>query len=129
MISVLAAIRHWGEGTAIDPQQPAFAVYVAVAAIEFVAGAIIAVILIRRKRSELVAPAILAIVGFHFFALAVVFDQPVLHVAAALLMVAAFVAFRTSREKAAPSFWCGAIGAPIFLGIGAWCAAAGIGAF
>lgn len=128
-VSILVAISRWGENTAIDPREPAFAVYVAIAAIEFLAGAIIAVILVRRKRTELVAPAILALVGFHFFALAVVFAQPVLHLAGALLMIAALVALYPSRAKAAPSFWCGALGAPIFLGIGAWCAATGIGAF
>lgn len=127
-VSILFAISNWAQGTAIDPQAPAFAVYVVIAAIEFLAGAVIAVILVRRKRIELVAPAILALVGFHFFALAVVFEQPVLHLAAALLMIVALVALYRSRERAAPSFWCGALGAPIFLAVGAWCAAAGIGA-
>ena len=55
----------------------------------------------------------------------VVFGQPVLHVAGLLLTIVAVVAFILPRETAAPSFWCGILGAPVFFGIGLWCLLAG----
>ena len=57
--------------------------------------------------------------------LAVVFGQPVLHLAGLLLTIVAVVTFILPRETAAPSFWCGILGAPVFLGIGLWCLLAG----
>jgi len=123
--SVPLAIKNWGSGTAIDPHTRAFIVYVIVFWVEFVIAAVLAFFAIRAGRSDLVAPLILAVVGIHFFALAVVFGQPVLHVAAVLLTVIAIVAAFLPRDFAAPSFWCGLLGAPVFLAVGAWCLIAG----
>ncbi len=127
-ISIPIAVRNWRTPTAIDPASVSFRGYLIVVAIEVVLAAVIAVVAIRADRSDLVAPLILAVVGVHFFALAVVFAQPVLHVAAALLVIVAITAALLPRSEVAPSFWCGILGAPVFLAIGAWCAVAGAGA-
>lgn len=123
--SVPLAITHWGDGTAIDPHTRAFVVYVIVFWAEFVIAAVLAFVAIRAGRSDLVAVLILAVVGIHFFALAMVFGQPVLHLAGGLLTAIAVVAAFLPRDAAAPSFWCGLLAAPVFLGIGAWCLIAG----
>ncbi|NMD47296.1 MAG: hypothetical protein GYA85_11090 [Propionibacterium sp.] len=88
-------------------------------------GAVLAVLAARAGRPDLVAPLILAVVGVHFFALAVVLQQPVLHVAAAVLTMIAILAALLRVEGLSPSFWCAILGAPVFLAIGGWCLAAG----
>lgn len=122
-----AAIRTWETGTAIEPGTPAFVVYVAAFWAEVVIGAALAIVLIRRGRGDLVAPVILLIVGVHFVPLAVVFGQGVLMLAAVLLVVVAGVAFAL-RGRAAPSFWCGVLAAPVFLLLGLWSLLAGLAA-
>lgn len=92
---------------------------------EVISGAVASFFLIRTSQTENIAPLILAIVGIHFFALAVVFGQSVLHLAGLLLTIVAVVAFILPRETAAPSYWCGILGAPVFFGIGLWCLLAG----
>jgi len=52
----------------------------------------------------------------------------VLHLAAALLGTVAVVAVLIPASVAAPSFWCGLLGGPVFLALGAWCAAVGTAA-
>ncbi len=74
----------------------------------------------RARRSDLIAPLVLGVVGVHFIALAPVFDQPVLYLAAALLTAIAVVAASVPRGPVARSFWCGVLSAPVFLGIGLW---------
>ncbi|UVI36435.1 hypothetical protein [Brevibacterium spongiae] len=103
----------------------AFTLYLIVFWAEVVIAAVVSFFLIRAGQTENIAPLILAIVGIHFFALAVVFGQPVLHLAGLLLTIVAVVAFILPRGTAAPSFWCGILGAPVFLGIGLWCLLAG----
>ncbi|UUT34391.1 hypothetical protein [Microbacterium elymi] len=76
-LSIPLAIKNWGAGTAIDPHTRAFVIYIIVFWAEFVIAGVLAFVVIRAGRSDLVAPLILAIVGIHFFALAVVFGQPV----------------------------------------------------
>lgn len=123
--SILMAIRNWSEPSAITTGTTAFTVYIVVVWVEIIAGGVLSFLAIRSGHSEWVAPLILAIVGIHFFALAVVFAQPVLHLAGVLITIIAIVAFFLPRGLAAPSFWCGLLGAPVFLGIGLWCLLAG----
>lgn len=123
--SVLLAIGHWSEPSAISTGTPVFVVYIVVFWAEVIIGALLSFLAIRSGHSDWVAPLILAIVGIHFFALAVVFAQPVLHLAGVLLTLIAVVAFFLPRDAAASSFWCGLLGAPVFLGIGLWCLLAG----
>lgn len=123
--SILLAIRHWSEPSAIDSGTTAFTVYIVVVWVEIIAGGVLAFLAIRAGHADWVAPLILAIVGVHFFALAVVFAQPVLHLAGVLITLIAVVAFLLPKGIAAPSFWCGLIGAPVFLAIGLWCLLAG----
>ncbi|MGO0603639.1 hypothetical protein [Brevibacterium linens] len=123
--SILTAIGNWAEPSAFTAGTSAFTLYLIVFWAEIIIGAVASFYLIRVGQAENVAPLILAIVGVHFFALAVVFGQPVLHLAGLLLTVIAVVAFVLPRETAAPSFWCGILGAPVFLSLGLWCLLAG----
>lgn len=65
------------------------------------------------------------IVGVHFFALAPVFHQPALHLAGVLLTTIAMVTAFLPQDTMGRSFWCGLLGAPVLLAIGAWCYLAG----
>lgn len=123
--AVPAAIRNWDTPTAIDARGRAFRVYTAVVAIEVVAAAVVAAWAGRDGRSDLIAPLILAVVGIHFVALALVFGQPVLHLAGALLVAVAALAALNPWAHPAASFWCGVLGAPVFLVVGAWCTTVG----
>lgn len=123
--SILTAIGSWSEPSAFTTGISAFTLYLIVFWAEVIIGAVASFFLIRTGQTENIAPLILAIVGIHFFALAVVFGQPVLHVAGLMLTIVAVVAFILPRETAAPSFWCGIFGAPVILGIGLWCLLAG----
>jgi hypothetical protein len=125
-LSIPVAVRNWRTPTAIDPASGGFRVYLIIVAVEVVVAAVLAIIVSRRRRSDLIAPLILGVVGVHFFALAVVFGQPVLHLAAVLITAVAIVA-ALRRSSAARSFWCGLLAAPIFLAIGTWCAVVGAG--
>ncbi|MHA7984994.1 hypothetical protein ACX9R5_04235 [Rathayibacter sp. CAU 1779] len=119
------AIRNWRTGTAIEPKSKAFRVYLVVFWGEIVIAAAGGIILPLVGLEGLVAPYILLIVGAHFFALAVVFRQTVLHVTGAVLVVVAIVAALIPESVAAHSFWCGIIGGPVFLIVGAWCTVVG----
>lgn len=123
--SILTVIGSWSESSALTTGSSAFTLYLIVFWAEVIIGAVASFFLIRTGQAEIVAPLILAIVGVHFFALAVVFGQPVLHLAGVLLTLIAVLAFVLPRETAAPSFWCGILGAPVFLVIGLWCLLAG----
>ncbi|WP_167193496.1 hypothetical protein [Brevibacterium pigmentatum] len=123
--SILTAIGNWSEPSAFTTGTASFTLYLIVFWAEVIIAAVVSFFLIRAGQTENIAPLILAIVGIHFFALAVVFDQPVLHLAGLLLTIVTVVAFILPRETAAPSFWCGILGAPVFLGIGLWCLLAG----
>lgn len=123
--SILSAVGNWSEPSAFTTGTTAFTIYVIVFWAEVVIGAVASFFAIRVGQTEIIAPIILAIVGIHFFALAVVFGQPVLHIAGLLLTITAVLAFVLPREIAAPSFWCGLLGAPVFFGIGLWCLLAG----
>jgi hypothetical protein len=127
-VSFATAVRNWRTPTAINPGSVAFRVYIVVVVIEVIIAAGAGFIAIAAGRSDLIAPLILAVVGVHFVALAFVFAQPVLHLAAALLGTVAVVAVLIPASVAAPSFWCGLLGGPVFLALGAWCAAVGTAA-
>ena len=124
-LSIPTAIRFWHTATAINPSGVAFKVYVGVFWVEVVIAAVLAFLASRAGRGDLIAPLIMVVVGVHFFALAFVFDQPVLHLAAVLITVVGVVAAFLPHDTIAASFWCGVLGAPIFLAIGAWCTVAG----
>lgn len=123
--SILTAIGNWSEPSAFTTGTVAFTLYLIVFWAEVIIAAMVSFFLIRAGQTENIAPLILAIVGIHFFVFAVVFGQPVLHLAGLLLTIVAVVVFILPRETAAPSFWCGILGAPVFLGIGLWCLLAG----
>ncbi|QIM21006.1 hypothetical protein G7075_07450 [Phycicoccus sp. HDW14] len=125
--SATLAVRHWGSGTAIEPGSRAFTVYLVVFWVEVLVAGVAGVLLARTGHSDLLAPLVLLVVGVHFVALAGVFGQPVLHLAAGLLSGVAVLAALLPSSTAAHSFWCGVLGAPVFLGLGLWSAVRGAG--
>jgi hypothetical protein len=120
-LSIPVAIRHWHTATAIDPKSTGFRWYVIIFWAEVIVAAVLSFLAVHEGRSDLLAPLIQGVVGVHFFALAVVFRQFVLHVAAVLLTVIAVLAGLLSTDPVAPSFWCGLFGSPVLLIIGAAC--------
>lgn len=120
-----AAIRYWSTPTAIDPHSVAFVVYVVVFWIEVAVIVAAALWLRRAKRSSLLAPIVLIVVGIHFVPLAFVFAQPVLVLSAVLVVLAGALALVLPRQRVAPSFWCGVLSAPVFVVIGAVALAVG----
>ncbi len=113
--SVLNAIQHWNDGSAIDTSKPTWTIYLVIVALEVIAMVIAAVLLKRRGRSELIAPVVLLVVGLHFYPLAPVFGQNFMSVTATAITAAAVVAFWAARRRQAPSFWCGILASPLFL--------------
>ncbi|MGP3535937.1 hypothetical protein ACTU3I_14145 [Microbacterium sp. RD1] len=126
--AVPAVVGAWSEGTAITPGTPEFIAYLVWFWVEVVVAVGGAIMLTRRKRTHLIAPFVLLVVGLHFFPLAVVFAQPVLHGVAVLLAAIAVSGFVVRRRMAEPSFWCGALAAPVFLAVGVWTLTTGLAA-
>ena len=62
---------------------------------------------------------LVSFVGIHFLPLAFVFGQPIMVLAAVLFTAAGIAALLLPWKVAAPSFWCGILAGPIFLGPGA----------
>lgn len=120
-LSISIAVGHWGTPTALESGTGTFRVYLIAFWVEVVLAAVLAFIAIRTGRGDLIAPLILVVVGIHFFALAPVFAQPVLYLAAVLLTTIAIVAALVPAGSIARSFWCGLLGAPVFVAIGVWC--------
>ena len=121
-------IRNWGTPSALVPGSSALIWYIVVTWIEIIAIAVLAIWLVRTKRSELIAAPAMIVVGLHFVPLAFVFGQPILMLAAVLLTGVGIAAFFLPRRIAAPSFWCGALGGPVFLSVGLASLLAGLAA-
>lgn len=128
-LSIPTAIRHWDTPTALQSGTVALLVYIIVFWVEVIVAAVLVYLAFRAGRSDLIAPLVLAAVGIHFFALAPVFAQPVLYLAAVLLTAIAVIAAVAPDSWADRSFWCGVLGAPVFLSIGVWSTAAASAAF
>lgn len=112
-LTIPTIIKNWRTPTAIEFGGPAWNVYIVMVAVEFAVAIIGAIVLARRGRGELIAPFILLIVGVHFAPLAPVFGQPFLYVVAALVTIIAVGIL--IRRPVSPSYWCGALAAPVFL--------------
>lgn len=123
-LSIPMAVSHWNTPTALEGGTVALRVYITVFWAEVILATVLAFLANRTGRSDLIAPLILTVVGIHFFALAPVFAQPVLYLAAVLLTTIAIVVALVPVVSIARSFWCGLLGAPVFLAIGAWCTSA-----
>lgn len=126
-VTIPAAVTHWDQPTAIVFGGPAFAWYVAVFWLEVAAMIGLVIVASRKKRGDLIAPLILAVVGIHFIPLAWVFMQPVFAVTGVVVTAVAIVAARLPDMTAARSFWCGLLGSSVLLIVGVACAAAGFG--
>lgn len=125
-LAIPAAVRRWSSPTAMRFDSGAWRVYVVVVAIEVVACVALAVWANIANRSDLIAPLILAVVGIHFLPLAAVFGQPIMAWAGGALTVVAVVAALVPASDTARGFWCGIVGAPIFLIAGGVCLVAGL---
>ena len=111
-------IRNWGSPSALVPGSVPLIWYIVITWIEIIAIAVVAIVLIRRKRAELIAPPAMIVVGLHFVPLAFVFGQPLLLVAAVAVTAIGVAALFLPRRIAAPSFWCGFLAGPLFLALG-----------
>lgn len=118
-VAIPAAIRFWDTPTAIDFRSAAFVWYAVVFWLEVIVIVVLAIVLSRRRRGELIAPVVLIVVGVHFVPLTFVFAQPIIMVTAVLITAAGVAALYLPRRIAAPSFWAGVLAAPIFLAVGA----------
>lgn len=123
-VSIPMAINHWSTPTALRGGTTAMVVYLVVFWAEVLLAGLLAYLAVRAGRTDLIAPLVLAVVGIHFLALAPVFGQPVLYLAGSLLTAIAVVAVLLPESYAERSFWCGILGAPVFLAIGLWTAVA-----
>ncbi|GAA2220976.1 hypothetical protein GCM10010413_10590 [Promicromonospora sukumoe] len=121
-------IRNWGSPTAMVSGSPALIAYIVVFWLEVAVIAGLAIFYARSGRQHLLPPTVLIVVGTHFAPLALVFQQPVMMLAAVLITAAGVVSLFLPRQVAAPSFWCGILAAPVFLVLGAVSLVAGQGA-
>ena len=119
--------RLWATPTAIEPGTAAFVLYVVVFWVELAFAVVVSVIAIRGGWSDFVSPALLALVGLDLIVLAPALQQPFLLFPAVLLFVVAAWALFAPSDDVARSFWCGILGAPVFLAAGGWAAAAAVG--
>jgi hypothetical protein len=93
----IVAWRHWSSGTAFDDVTGrAFGVVVG---IEFGAAAVGAVMLALNRRAEWIPVWVAFVVGAHLFPVAAIMDYPAVHVAGALVTVAAVTAVPWSRAR------------------------------
>jgi len=124
-LSIPIAVRSWRSGSAIAPKSTTFRAYLVVVWVEIAIAVAGGIILPLIGLDAFIAPFILLIVAVHFFALAPVFRQPVLHAAGGVLTAVAVLAALVPASVAAHSFWCGVLGAPVFIAIGLWYTVAG----
>lgn len=122
------AIRNWNTPTTLGSNGPALVGYTVVFWLEIIVCVALAVLFTRTKRTHLIAPMVLSIVGVHFVPLSFVFGQPIMIVAGVLITAAGVAALFVPRRAAAPSFWCGLLAAPVFVVLGAVSLIAGAGA-
>ncbi len=127
VVGTILLVRVWATPTAIEPGTTAFVVYVVVFWVELAFAVVLAILAIRAGWSDYVAPALLALVGLDLIALAPALRQPFLFVPAVLLLGTAGWALLAPSDDVARSFWCGILGAPVFLAAGAWAVAAAAG--
>ncbi|WP_018654463.1 hypothetical protein [Actinomadura flavalba] len=120
-------IKVYGDGSAMVVGEPSWIVYLAMCALEVAAALAAYAVLRGRGRTDLFAPVLLVIVGVHFAPLAGVFDLSVLYLLAAAVTVAGLAALRLPARRNAPSFWCGALAAPVFLAVAVPCLVIGLG--
>ncbi|MFJ3404099.1 hypothetical protein [Promicromonospora sp. NPDC090134] len=111
-------IRSWGTPTAMSSGSLAVIAYIVVFWLEVAVIAGLAIFYARTDRQHLLAPTVLIVVGTHFAPLALVFEQPILMLAAVLITVAGVVSLFLPSRVAAPSFWCGILASPVFLVLG-----------
>ncbi len=121
-------VGNWDTPTAMTSGSAAVIGYIVVFWLEVIVIVALAIFYTRTKRTHLMAPTVLIVVGVHFAPLSFVFEQPILMLAAALVTAAGVASLVPPRRIAAPSFWCGILAAPVFLVLGAVSLVAGRGA-
>lgn len=112
-------IKYWDTPTAMVAGNPALLGQIIWTWAEIAVIVVLVVILVRKKRTELIAPSVLIAVGVHFFPLAFVFGQPIILVVGVLVTISGVAAFFLPRGVAAPSFWCGILAGPVYVVFGA----------
>lgn len=128
-LGVLAALAfgivawlNWDAPSVLGTDGEGMRSYLFIVAIEVGACVIGAIALsVKKVTRPYVAVLVLFIVGVHFFSLAALFVMPAMYAVAALITLASIAALfislrsRGRADAPAPSFWCGALAAPVFL--------------
>lgn len=94
------AWRHWSDPTVFDADTSR--VFGVVVGVEFAAAGLGAVVLARRRRSDLIPAWVALVVGVHLFPLAPLLAHPLLFLAAALVTIAAIAAIPLARARSLP---------------------------
>ncbi|MBD8005083.1 hypothetical protein [Bacillus norwichensis] len=103
LVGVYLSITNWHAASALS-EKTKFNTYLITVYIEFIIAGIGAVVLIKRKLSDYVAPWIAFIVGIHFIALKSVFNDSSLYILAGLLVAVSILSlFISPRLKVANS--------------------------
>jgi hypothetical protein len=111
---IYLSVINWNAPSALNEQAP-FLVYLITFWAQFVIIGAGSFILIRRKKSGLVAPWVLFIVGLHFISLVFVFNDPLLFLLAALLTGAAVASIFVAPKLAVANSAIAGIGAGTIL--------------
>ncbi|MGO4547882.1 hypothetical protein AB4Z29_24105 [Paenibacillus sp. 2TAB23] len=116
LAGIYLSVTNWQEATALSGSDT-FRSYLIFVFIEFFLAAIGAVLLIKLKKTDYVAPWILFIVGIHFFWLKDVFKDSSLYVLGTLLVVISILSlWLAKRLGVAPSAITGIGGGTVLLG-------------
>ncbi|MCR8643774.1 hypothetical protein NV379_14050 [Paenibacillus sp. N1-5-1-14] len=97
LYGVYLSVTNWHAPSALN-DTAAFKSYLISVYAEFAIGGIGAIVLLRKKKQQFVAPWIAFIVGIHFIGLKSVFDDASLYLLAGLLVAVSVIALLTSRK-------------------------------
>lgn len=98
VIGGLLTWQLWGSGSVFE-EQAARRAFGIVCGIEFGLCGLGAAVLAISKRPHLIAPWILFVVGVHFIPLALIFQDPGLHILAALMIIGSVLAVVLHRRR------------------------------
>ncbi|MDQ8736955.1 hypothetical protein [Paenibacillus sp. LHD-38] len=97
LIGIYLSVNNWEEATALSDSS-VFKSYLFFVFIEFFLAAIGAILLIKLKQKDYIAPWIVFIVGIHFFWLKNVFKDPSLNILGILLVGVALLSLFLSKK-------------------------------